>query len=63
VPCGHGELIEDGEGNIWIYLEAARINSIKPGKAFEKALQRRLQDRQIFNKLILLDNFIRPDLM
>jgi hypothetical protein len=52
VPCGHGAFIEEGEGNIWIYLEAARMNSIKPGKAFEKALQRRLQDRQTFSKLI-----------
>jgi hypothetical protein len=62
VPCDR-ELIEDGEDNIWISPEAARMNSIKPGKAFEKVLQRRLQDRQICNKLIFLDNFIRPDLM
>jgi hypothetical protein len=58
VPYGHGELIEDGEDNIWIYLEAARMNSIKPGKAFEKALQRRLQGSQSLNKFISLDNFI-----
>jgi spore germination protein GerM len=58
VPSGHGAFIEDGESNIWIYLEATRMNSMEPDRAFEKALQQRLQGPQILNKFISLDNFI-----